>query len=116
MTGLWRRRLRVLRLRIGLAGFFIKELVLSSLKVAEDVLRFRSRARPGIIAVPLDARSDVQIVTFANLVTLTPGTLSLDVSADRRLLYVHAMFIGDLAGDRAGMKRDFESRVMEALP
>jgi multicomponent Na+:H+ antiporter subunit E len=73
--------------------------------------------RPGIIAIPLDARTDLEITLLANLITLTPGTLSLDVSADRRVLYVHVMYIDndDIEAVRRSIKDGFERRVLEVL-
>jgi multicomponent Na+:H+ antiporter subunit E len=47
---------------------------------------------PKIIEVPLQAESDLEILLVTNLISLTPGTLSLDVSPDRKTLFVHAMF------------------------
>lgn len=100
---------------VGFAGFFVWELVLSNLRVAWDVLTPRARRRPGVVAVPLDAETDVEIALLANLVTLTPGSLSLDVSPDRRVLYVHAMFVDDPEAFRRDLKRGFERRVLELL-
>lgn len=48
--------------------------------------------KPGVIALPLSARTEMEITLVANLISLTPGTLSLDVSDDRKVLYIHAMF------------------------
>ena len=73
------------------------------------------RSRPGIIAVPIEARTDLEITTLANLVSLTPGTLSLDVSGDRRTLYVHAMFVDDPESIHRDIKNGMERRVLEAL-
>lgn len=100
---------------IGFAGFFLWELVLSNLRVAWDVLTPRAYRHPGVVAVPLDASTDVEITVLANLVTLTPGTLSLDVSPDRRILYVHAMFVDDPEQVRRDVKDGFERRVLELL-
>ena len=76
----------------------------------------RLRATPGIIAVPLDAETDTEITILANLISLTPGTLSLLVSPDRRTLYVHAMYL-DEGPDalRADLKQQMERRVLELL-
>jgi multicomponent Na+:H+ antiporter subunit E len=100
---------------VGFAGFFLWELVLSNLRVAWDVLTPRSYRRPGVVAVPLDATTDVEITLLANLVTLTPGTLSLDVSPDRRVLYVHGMFVDDPETMRRDIKQSFERRVLGLL-
>ena len=71
--------------------------------------------RPGIIAVPLDAKTDVEITLLANLVSLTPGTISLDVSDDRSVLYVHAMFVEDPQRLCQEIKSGFERRILDLL-
>ena len=100
---------------VGLILFFIWELVLANLRVAYDVLTPRHLMRPGVIAIPLEAKTDIEITILSNLITLTPGTLSLDVSADRRVLYIHAMYIGDIDDVRRKIKNGFERRVLEVL-
>lgn len=101
---------------VSLAAYFVWELILANLRVAAAVLGPRTRLSPAVVAVPLDARTDTEITLFANLITLTPGTLSVDVSADRRVLYVHTIaFEGDLEATRRELKDGFERRVLEAL-
>ncbi len=100
---------------VEFAAFFVGQLVLSSLRVAGDILTPRPRARPGIVGVPLEARTDAEITLLANLVSLTPGSLSLEVSADRRTLYVHAMFLEDADRFRHEIKDGFERRVLDLL-
>lgn len=100
---------------LGLALFFIWELILANLRVAYDVLTPRHRMQPGIISIPLDARTDTEITILSNLITLTPGTMSLDVSADRKVLYIHAMYIDDVEEVRYKIKNGFERRVLEVL-
>lgn len=93
-------------------AYVVWELILANLKVARTVLFTPARdLRPGIVAVPLDLPTDAEITTLANLITLTPGTLSLDVSDDRRVLYVHAIEVDDPARFRDETKRGFESAV-----
>jgi multicomponent Na+:H+ antiporter subunit E len=99
----------------GLVLFFLGELVVSSLRVAWDVITPTLHSRPGIVAVPLDLRGDVEITVLANLVSLTPGTLSLEVSDDRRTLYVHAMFADPPEAVRQRIKDGLERRVMEIM-
>lgn len=106
---------RKLPAAIAFALYFLKELVVSNLRVAWDVLTPRARHRPGVVAVPLDLESDIAITLLANVVTLTPGTLSLDVSPDRRTLYVHGMFVDDTETFRRDIKDGFERRIQELL-
>jgi len=95
--------------------FFGKELIQSNLRVAHDVLTIHQHMRPGVIAIPLDVQTDAEITMLANLITLTPGTLSLDVSTDRKILYVHAMYIDGVEEFRRYIKEGLEKRVMEVL-
>ena len=87
----------------------------ANLRVARDVITPTSYARPGIVAVPLDARTDLEITLLSNLVTMTPGSLSIDVADDRSVMYVHSMFVDDAAELRRVIKDDFERRVLELL-
>ncbi|MDP8905824.1 MAG: Na+/H+ antiporter subunit E [Chloroflexota bacterium] len=105
---------RILRVG-GFVAFYLRELIMANARVAADVVTPRHRARPGVIAVPLDARSDAEITLLANLISMTPGSLSVDVSDDRRVLYVHAMFVTDPDGVRRQIKETFERRVLEML-
>lgn len=95
--------------------FFLVELTGSSLRVAWEVLTPSMHQSPGIIEVPLDLQTDKQITALALLMTLTPGSLSLDVSSDRRSLYVHSMFAADPARVRDSVKQGFERRIMRLL-
>jgi multicomponent Na+:H+ antiporter subunit E len=103
------------RLAIGLVIFFLKEMMIANLRVAYEVLTPRHNRRPGVVAVPLDARTDAEITLLANLITLTPGTLSLDVSADRSFLYVHAMYVDDVNDVKRQIKDGFERRLLEVM-
>jgi multicomponent Na+:H+ antiporter subunit E len=100
---------------IGFTFFFLWELIKANLRVAYDVVTPRHYMRPGVVAVPLDLETDAEISLLANLITLTPGTLSLDVSPDRRTLYVHAMHIEDFDQFRQDIKTGFERRVQEVM-
>lgn len=100
---------------LGLALFFLWELILANLRLAYDVLTPRHHMRPGVIAIPLDAKTDLEITLLANLISLTPGSLSLDVSTDRRVLYVHVMYIDDEEAVRRKIKEGYERRVLEVL-
>jgi multicomponent Na+:H+ antiporter subunit E len=74
----------------------------------------RLKLKPMLVAFPLTATSDVEITLLANLVTLTPGTLSVDVSADRRFLLIHAIDVGDREALIRSIRDGLEAKVMEA--
>jgi multicomponent Na+:H+ antiporter subunit E len=100
---------------LELGIFFVWELILANLRVAHDVITPRHYMHPGVLAVPLDAQTDLEITMLSNLITLTPGTLSLDISVDRRVLYIHAMYIDDVDEVRRKIKHGYERRILEVL-
>jgi multicomponent Na+:H+ antiporter subunit E len=100
---------------LDLFVYFLFQLVISNVRVAIDVLRPTASLRPGIIAVPLDVRTDEEIMLLVNLIMLTPGTLALDVSSDRRELYLHVMNADDPDALRAQIKDGFERRVLGVM-
>ncbi|WP_440982536.1 Na+/H+ antiporter subunit E [Shinella sumterensis] len=108
------RRFRPLKV-LSLALLFVKELALSAWKVAVLVASPKMALKPGIFAFPLTVDRDFEITLLANLITLTPGTLSVDVSEDRKVLYVHALDCSDPAGARRDIANGFERKIMEAF-
>ncbi|APO73990.1 Na+/H+ antiporter subunit E [Rhizobium etli 8C-3] len=107
--------LRRTRLVLSLTLLFLKELALSAWTVARTVLRPRMEIRPGIFAFPLTVDRDLEITLLANLITLTPGTLSVDVSQDHRTLYVHALDCSDPEATKRAIASGFERKIMEAF-
>jgi len=99
----------------SLLMLFFKELALSAWKVATLVVRRDMDLKPGIFAYPLTVTSDFEITLLANLITLTPGTLSVDVSEDRKTLYVHAIDCADVEGTKRDIADGFERKIMEAF-
>jgi multicomponent Na+:H+ antiporter subunit E len=100
---------------LGFGAYFVRELVLANLRVTYDVITPGYHMRPAVVAVPLDARTDLEIALLTNLITMTPGSFSLDVSDDRKVLYVHAMYVDDPEAFRREIKDGFERRVLELL-
>lgn len=100
---------------ISFLVYFLQEMLLANLRVAYDVITPTYYMRPAVVAIPLDAQTDVEITLLAMFITLTPGTLSLDVSTDRKVLYIHAMFAADPEALRQEIKEGFERRILELL-
>jgi multicomponent Na+:H+ antiporter subunit E len=106
-----------LRRIISLAVLFLYELMVSAIRVAIVVVTpdLKSALRPAIVAVPLTVKSDAEITLLANLITLTPGTLSVDVSDDRSLLYVHVLTLSTREALIADIAAGFETKVKEVF-
>lgn len=100
---------------LSLVLLFFKELALSAWKVAVLVTRPKLRVQPGIFAYPLTVTTDFEITLLANLITLTPGTLSVDISEDRKTLYVHAIDCSDIEATKKDIRNGFERKIMEAF-
>lgn len=96
---------------------FLRELVVSSVRVARYILQPRLRVRSAIVAYPLDVHTDREITALANLITLTPGTMTLDVADDRTNLYVHTMAVETDSGEEVvdDIKSSLEKHVRRAL-
>jgi multicomponent Na+:H+ antiporter subunit E len=94
--------------------YFLRELVKSNLRVAYDVLTPVWHMKPGVIAFPLIANTDMEIMFLSSVISLTPGTLSLDVSEDRRVLFIHAMFLQDEDQLRSDL-RELEHRILKIM-
>ncbi len=102
---------------VALGALFFYELALSAIRVAFLVLKpnMKAQLKPGFIAFPLTAKSDGEITLLANLITLTPGTLSVDVSKDKKVLYVHALSVTDKEALIKSIADGFESKIIEVF-
>lgn len=101
---------------LALAAFFLWELTIASVRVTALVLARRPPLRTAVLAVPIELEHDWQITLLACLVTLTPGSVSLDVSTDRRTLYVHLLDCQDPERERAAIRTGFEERIRRLAP
>ncbi|RFC54019.1 Na+/H+ antiporter subunit E [Brumimicrobium aurantiacum] len=100
---------------ISFMFYFLYELIKANLQVAADVVTPKFYMEPGIIKYPLEAKTDLEITLLANIITLTPGTLSLDVSNDRKVLYIHAMYVHDKDKFINSIKNGFEKRILDIV-
>jgi multicomponent Na+:H+ antiporter subunit E len=92
---------------------FIKELLLANWQVVKLVYKPKLNVQPGIFALPTELKTNWEITLLANLITLTPGTLSVSVSNDNNHIYIHAMDIPDVEESIQVIKETFEKAIME---
>ena len=105
--------LRKVSAGLRLSGGFFIELLMANLSVARTVLSPRLDVRPGILAYSTKLRSDVALTVLANMITLTPGTLTLDISEDRTTLFIHTLDCSDPEAVARRIRRSFETPLME---
>ncbi|MCB0061801.1 MAG: Na+/H+ antiporter subunit E [Caldilineaceae bacterium] len=99
------------------ALYVLWEIVLSNLSIAKLVLQPKPHLDPGIIGIPLTVTSGLEITILASVITLTPGTISVDLghNADgQRVLYVHNLTVGDPEAFRRSVKDGFERLLLRA--
>ncbi|MCO1335435.1 Na+/H+ antiporter subunit E [Microbulbifer sp. OS29] len=97
-----------------LSFFFLEELVLSSLRASYEVFSPKLQSRPLVVRLPMERLDQNQIFLLTNLISLTPGTMVLDVTPDNDALIVHTMFVSDPETFREEIREGFEKRVKEA--
>ena len=107
-----RRYFRKAALSVRLALFFTKELLIANWTVVRQVLALKLAIRPGIVAYPLSLQNDVLITLLANMITLTPGTLSVEVSLDRQFLFIHFLDVDDVEEEIRIIKDGFERHLL----
>ncbi len=100
---------------LSFLAYFLKELLVANVRVASDVLQPHHRLAPRVIGVPLDAHTHAEVTVLANLIALTPGTIVLDVSTDRRVIYIHALHAADPDKVRRELKDGLERRLLAVM-
>lgn len=100
---------------IELFFFFIKEVLLSNIKVARDALSPSPTIEPGFVSIELAQMTDRQLFVLANMITMTPGTLSLKFSQDKRNLMLHTLYSDTAKTLQEDITLNYERRVLNAL-
>lgn len=104
--------LRVFRFII-FVFYYLKELIVSSLYVAWDIITPKDLMKPGIVEVPVDLKSETAVIAFANLISMTPGSLTMDMSPDKKKIYIHAMYLHDKQEFIDKMKNELEHKIRQ---
>lgn len=94
-------------MRLGLVVLY--DIVVANFEVARRILGPESAIRPRFVWVPLAIRDQHGIVSLAGIITMTPGTLSVDITDDRRALLVHAFNVEDESQLIAEIKSRYEA-------
>ncbi len=92
------------------------DMLLSNIEVARRILGPERALTPGFIWVPLDLQNIHGITALASIITLTPGTLSAELTEDRRHLLVHAFNLKDADATVAEIKARYEAPLKEIFP
>ena len=104
---------RKITLVLGLLGVFLLDLLRANIRMAILILSPRMKLRPAVVAVPLVLKSKSAIVLLINLITLTPGTLSLDITTDQSVMFVHTVYLDDPEQFKQQLLTGYEQRLKE---
>ena len=108
-TGYFKRFYAIL----ALFAYFMYEMFASVVMISWDILTPGYFSKPRIVYVPLDVRSDFEITLLANMVSLTPGSLCLDVTEDKKHMIIHAMFADSEEQVITTIKNGLEKRLLK---
>jgi multicomponent K+:H+ antiporter subunit E len=111
----WPEYPRIVRVRplVRLIGVVLHDIVIANLRMVVLVLGPRSRLRPHFIVVPVALREPFPITLFASIISLTPGTVSANLSGDRRSLLIHDLNVEDAETAVKRVKQRYEKPLME---
>jgi multicomponent K+:H+ antiporter subunit E len=113
----WEARVRIRRpwMLLRFFGRVLRDILIANIAVARLVVGPGHRVRPGFIAMPLRLRGNVGVSLLANTISLTPGTLSAFLSADRRVLIIHGLQVDDPEAIIATIRERYETPLMHAM-
>jgi len=113
----WPERVRVRRplVLLRFIGVVLYDILVANVTVARLILGRQEHLRPAFLVMPLALRSEVAISLLANTVSLTPGTVSAYLSADRRCLIIHSLHTTASDELLATIRRRYETPLREIL-
>lgn len=95
--------------------YFLYDMLKANIEVAIDVVTPNYNMKPGIIKFEMDAKTDFEITMLANMVAMTPGTLVIDISKDKKYMYIHVMYLKDIARFKRNLKQRTEKKLLEII-
>jgi len=98
---------------IKLSLLFFKELIMANIQVLYLILQPKLSIKPAIFALPTILEKDWEITLLSSLISLTPGTLVIDVSEDSKTIYIHALDYRDADEAIDSIKNTFEKAILE---
>lgn len=94
---------------------FVFEIFKANYQVARTIMKKNMDVNPGIIKFKLEANTDFEITMLSNIISLTPGTLVIDVSDDKKVMYIHGMYIQDREQFIEYIRKNLETKLLGVL-
>ncbi|KGM07494.1 Na(+) H(+) antiporter subunit E [Methylophaga thiooxydans] len=114
-AGFWQEKVTIRRpwLLVKYVFVVIYQILVANMMVARLILTNQEKLHPGFLSVPLELTSPLAISLLANTISLTPGTVSCDLSEDQKSLLIHALHIEDADAIITEIKQLFEKPLKE---
>ncbi|HLA30446.1 Na+/H+ antiporter subunit E [Pseudomonas sp.] len=107
-----------IRKPLKLCLFFLRvlgDIVIANLQVAKLILGPSARLRPAFVEIPMLLEDELALTMLASIISLTPGTVSADLSDDRKILLVHSLDVDDEAALVEQIKHRYEAPLLEVF-
>ncbi len=95
--------------------FFLYEMFKANIYVAKEIITPRYKMSPGILAFEHRLKSDFEITMLVNVIALTPGTMVLKISDDRKFIYIHSLDLKDKEKFIQKLRNGLESKLIEII-
>ena len=80
---------------ISFIVYYLREVILSNISIAVEILTPKHRMTPGILDLKISATKEAEILAISNLISMTPGTLALDYKREENSIRIHTMYYDD---------------------
>ncbi|PSL07199.1 Na+/H+ antiporter subunit E [Cecembia rubra] len=100
---------------ISFSVFVLYQIIKSNIQTLIESLYSKSKLSPAILKVPLSVKTDGEITFFSHLLNITPGTLVIDISDDKKALFVHVVHCDDKEAYVKQLKEVFEKRILDLV-
>lgn len=94
---------------------FFYDLLKANFEVMKDVVTPNYNMKPGIVKYEMDAKTDFEITMLANMIALTPGTVVIDLSRNKKYMYIHVMYLTDIDAFKNKLHNRIEKKLLEIL-
>ncbi len=95
------------------AGTYVLRLIMANILIARDIVSINPRIKPGIIEIKMEVKKDHEILSLVNLISMTPGSLCIDISADKKYMYIHEMYLEDVEQVKKDINTKLEKKILE---
>lgn len=95
--------------------FLLYDMMKANIEVTKEIITPKLNMQPGIVAYEHNLKSDFEITMLTNLIAITPGTMVLKISPDKKFLFIHSFYIKDKEKFKERLKNGLEKKLIEVI-